>query len=116
MSNSYMNNKFDKFPGAVPAWALDFVRAIADKPLLIRTLFWLFIGESGRHEFWGLIWAIERCGLCPYYESCEWRSKQLCKMPLFWRWKSPIELSNDLIQNDLHGSRVDTTGREDTTE
>ena len=81
-------SKFDIFPGKMAGWALDFPRALANRPWWARLLFWLSLGEAGRHEFWGLVWAIGRCGFPPWYPESEYRS-DIEKMPLFWKGKEP---------------------------
>ena len=82
-------NEFDNFPGKMPGWALDLPRAVASRPWWARLLFWIALGESGRHEFWGLVWSIQRCGFDAWYPECEWRSDSIDKMPPFWLEKSP---------------------------
>lgn len=84
-----MEETFDKFPGNMAGWALDFPRAIANRPLWARILFWFVLGEAGRHEFWGLAWAIRKCGLELWEPECEYRSDKMDKMPLFWREVEP---------------------------
>ena len=83
--------KFDTWPGKIPGWALDFPRAISNRPWWARLLFWFALGEAGRHEFWGLAWSILDCGLGPWEFESEWRSKRINKMPLFWRETEPKE-------------------------
>lgn len=83
---------FDKFPGKMPGWALDLPRAVAFRPWWARVLFWLALGESGRHEFWGLVWSIQRCGWDKWWPECEWRTDSINKMPLFWSGKSPEDI------------------------
>jgi len=78
------DSKFETWPGKVPGWALDLPRAVANRPRWARILFWLALGESGRHEFWGLVWAIQQCGWEAFDPECEWRSS-MGKMPLFWK-------------------------------
>jgi len=64
-------------------WALDFCRAISYRPWWARLLFWLALGEPGRHEFWGLVWAIQQDGISAFEPECGWRS-DLSPMPLLW--------------------------------
>lgn len=78
------SGKFDEFPGKMPGWALDLPRAVASRPWWARLLFWLALGEFGRHEFWGLAWSIQQCGLDAWEPECEWRSESQEKMPMFW--------------------------------
>jgi hypothetical protein len=68
------------------AWGLDFCRNVAYRPWWARLLFWFALGEPGRHEFWGLVWAIQRDGLSAFEPDCEWRS-DLPRMPIFWKDK-----------------------------
>lgn len=96
-----MTNQFENLPGHIPWWGLDFPRAVANRPWWARLLFWLVLGESGRHEFWGLIWAIQRCGLDAFFPECEWRSG-MSKMPLFWRDKRVYNPKDE--ENDKHRS------------
>ena len=86
-----MSQEFDTFPGKMSGWALDLPRAIANRPLWARLLFWFVLGEAGRHEFWGLVWAIQRCGYDKWEPECEWRTDSIDSMPLFWKDKSPSE-------------------------
>lgn len=86
-----MEEIFDTWPGKTPGWALDFPRAIANRPWWARLLFWLVLGEAGRHEFWGLAMAIQRCGLDKWEPECEWRTERMNKMPVFWRENKPQE-------------------------
>ncbi len=83
---------FDKFPGKMPGWALDLPRAVASRPWWARILFWLALGESGRHEFWGLVWSIQKMGWEKWWPECEWRTKKINKMPLLWAGKSPEDI------------------------
>ena len=83
--------EFDMFPGKMVGWALDLPRAVNTRPLWARLLFWLALGKAGRHEFWGLVWAISRCRFNPWYPECEWRTDSINKMPLFWLGKEPVE-------------------------
>ena len=83
--------EFDKFPGKMVGWALDLPRAVAARPWWARLLFWVVLGEAGRHEFWGLVWAIQRCGIDKWEPESEWRTDTIGKMPLFWNGKSPRE-------------------------
>jgi hypothetical protein len=70
---------------------LDFTRAVSNRGWLARLLFWLALGEAGRHEFWGLVWAIERDRWDAFYPASDWRSETLARMPLFWRPKGANE-------------------------
>lgn len=65
------------------AWAIDLARAVICRPWWARILFWLALGESGRHEFWGLVWACAKVGSDIRWGDCGWRS-DLPKMPLRW--------------------------------
>jgi hypothetical protein len=80
-------SEFSKFPGLMPGWALDFVRAVAHRPWWARLLLWFVLGEPGRHEFWGLVWSIQDMGWAAYDFECEWRSDSIEPMPLFWLHK-----------------------------
>ena len=71
------------------AWGLDFCRAVSCRPWWARLLFWVVLGESGRHEFWGLVWSIDKDGMRPFEWECEWRGT-ISKMPLFWRGVHPV--------------------------
>lgn len=90
---------FYRFPGKIPGWGLDFARAVAHRPLWARILFWIALGKWGRHEFWGLVWAIQGCGLPAYDHLCEWKSS-LPNMPLFWKGKQIWEEGDNDIQKE----------------
>ena len=44
---------------AMAAWGLDFSRAVNERPLWARFLFWLSIGKYGRREYRGLQKSLE---------------------------------------------------------
>ena len=81
---------FQTYPGKIPGWGLDLLRAAANRPWWARLLLWFALGEAGRHEFWGLAAAVSWCGWSIWEPECEWRSDKIDRMPLFWKDKRPV--------------------------
>jgi hypothetical protein len=80
-----MNGKYDNEIIAI-VWALDFTRAVADRPLIYRLLFRLIIGKYAIREFYGLIQKLREIGYAiepGWYglEECEYQKD---KIP--WKW------------------------------
>ena len=68
------------------AWALDFSRAILDRPLIIRLLFRLIIGKYAMREFYGLIEKFRKIGyvMQPGWYGLEYCEYQKKAVPFRW--------------------------------
>lgn len=72
--------------GAIAMWALDFVRAAAERPLWLRIILKLVVGKSAFREFVGLVDELERGGFLPYLRyELEGMEYHRDKMPLDWK-------------------------------
>lgn len=69
------------------AWALDFCRAVRERPLWARILFRVVLGKYAYREFIGLQDTIAREGFGPYDDySCQTASYHADNVPFYW-WK-----------------------------
>ncbi len=50
------------------AWALDFVRAMRERPLWAKILFRIVQGRYAYREFYGIVKALKEGGFSPYSE------------------------------------------------
>ncbi len=53
--------------GTIAFWATDFVRAARERPLIMRLLFRFAMGKYAYRELVGLMSALDKEGISPYY-------------------------------------------------
>jgi len=54
--------------GAIMGWSVDFIRALRDRPLIMKILFRPLVGKYAYREFIGLMDELDRGGAVPYFD------------------------------------------------
>lgn len=82
----------------ITMWALDFVRAARERPLWARLLLRIALGKYAYREFIGLMDALQRDSLMPYYDyGLEGMDIHQDHVPFDWaKEREPIPLRRNL--------------------
>jgi len=82
---------------SIAAWALDFIRALRERPLWARVLFRLVCGRCAYREFIGLMDDLERADLLPYFpyglETISYQSDSIPRLK-WWAERKPMPLAD----------------------
>ena len=71
----------------IVGWAVDFIRALRDRPLWAKVLVRVCMGKYAYQEFVGLMKALEKEGISPYLDyDLENMSYHKDKVQRYW-WK-----------------------------
>jgi hypothetical protein len=93
-----MNNYDDYI--IISAWASDFVRAMQNKPRIIKLIFRIIMGRYAYREFIGLMDDMTRAGLFPYFdyslENCKYHKDPV---PLFNWWKQRLPFQKEKYES-----------------
>lgn len=87
--------------GAIAGWAVDFIRALRERPLWARVLFRLSLGKYAYREFIGLMDDLERDGHSPYFcYGLERMGYHRDEIPLlqWWSERTPVPLKTSSAQ------------------
>lgn len=85
--------------GRVYAWAVDFIRALSERPWWARILFRMVVGKYAYREFIGLMDSLARDGFSPYfYYGLKKQEYHADPVPREWwaeREPAPLKVPDD---------------------
>ena len=80
-------------------WALDFIRAVNERPAWAKFILRLVIGKYAYAEFLGIIWALDKKGYYPFWDyGCEGMDYHEKKLPRVW-WGKVFDMGKE---NNVH--------------
>jgi len=82
----------------IAAWAIDFIRAMQNKPIILKIMFRVILGKYAYREFIGLMDASSMAGYTPFWnyelERCNYHQDRIPSLN-WWTERCPIPLKKE---------------------